>query len=70
MTNRLVIHLPESTITIDCDNMDKLTHLSNFCKDTLGAFHATENIEELTVSEMNEEKSNKLHSFIYELGII
>jgi len=70
MTSRLVIHLPNSTITIDSDNIDKLTRLSNFCKEIFGAFHATENVDEITVTNMSEEEANNLSSFILELGII
>jgi len=71
MTNRLVIHFPNSSITIDSDSVEKLTVLSGFCKKELGAYHSTEAINDLTVdNNLNEEMSNKFHSLTFELGLI
>ena len=70
MTNRLVIHLPSSSITFDSDNVEKLNKLSSFCKKELGAYHATEDIDELTVDEIDKEMSDKFHSLIFELDLL
>ena len=70
MTNQLVIHFPNSTITIDTDNVKKLTTLSDFCKKELGAYHSTESVTELTVDKLSEEYSNLFNSKLFELGLI
>lgn len=70
MTNRLVIHLPSSSITFDLDNVEKLNKLSSFCKKELGAYHTTEDIDELTVDEIDKEMSDKFHSLIFELDLL
>ena len=70
MTHRLVIHLPNSSITIDSDNLDKLNSLSDFCKKELGAYHSTTNVEELKVDTLSEEQGNELHSLVFELGLL
>jgi len=69
MTNRLIIHLPDSNLAFDSDSPTKLTTLSDFCKEELGAYHATENINELTVDTLNQEDNNKFHSLVFELGL-
>jgi len=68
MTNRLVVHLPGSCYNFDSDDLDKLTTLSSFCKKELNAYHASENIDELTVDTLSPEKSDKFHSLILELN--
>ena len=70
MTNQLVIHFPNSSITIDNDNVKKLTTLSDFCKKELGAYHSTESENELTIDKLSEESSNKFNSKLFELGLI
>ena len=70
MTNRLTIHLPNSSITFETEEQDKILKLSEFCKTKLDAYHSTENIDELTVDELSEEMSEKLHSLIFDLELI
>ena len=72
MTNRLVIHLPHSgaIITLDSDKSEAVATLSDFCKEELGAYHATENSEELTVDNMSHEQANQLHSLLFKLGLL
>ena len=71
MTDRLVIRFPSSSITIDSDNVDNISALSNFCKEELGAYRSTENIQELTVdNDLDQEKSNRFNSKLFELGLI
>ena len=70
MTNRLVIHFPKFTNTYDSDDVSKIITLSDFCKKELGAYNATDNIDELTVDELSDEMSNKLHSLLFELGLL
>ena len=70
MTNRLVIRLQNSSITIDSDSAEHLASLSNFCKEKLGAYHATENVDELTVDTLSKEQANELHSIMFELGLV
>ena len=69
MTNRLVIHFPTSSLTVEFDNIEQFEILSNFCKKKLGAYHASEDINELTVDSLNGEQSNELHSLLCELGV-
>ena len=69
MTNRLVIHFPCSTITLDVDDLNKLSTISSFCKEKLEAYHASEDIYELTVDELNETMSDQFHSLLFELGL-
>ena len=70
MTNRLVIHFPNSSITIECDDRrDEIEILTDFCKKSLGAYHATEDIDELFIKEIDGKQSNELHSLMFELGI-
>ena len=70
MTMRLVIHLPNSSITFISDEVDKIITLSHFCKDELEAYHASENIDELTVDILTKEMSNKLYTLIFELDLL
>ena len=70
MAHRLTIHFPTSSITFETDNPDKLIKLSDFCKEELGAYHSTEIIEELTVDEIDQNMSNKIHSLLFELGLL
>ena len=70
MTNRLVIHSPNSSITLVTDNKESLEILSDFCKKDLGAWHSTEDIDELTINKLSGEQSNKLYSLIFELGLL
>lgn len=70
MTNQLVIHFPNSTITIDTDNIKKLSALSDFCKKDLGAYHSSESEQELTIDKLSEESSNLFNSKIFELSLI
>ena len=69
MTHRLIIHLPGTSITIDSDNIDKLSALSDFCKENLDAYHASENHEELTIDTFTEEESSEFFSMILRLGL-
>ena len=69
MTNRLIIHLPTESHTYDSDNIDVLVTLSNFCKEQLGAYNSTENINELTVDELSKEMSDKFYSLVFELDL-
>lgn len=69
MTNRLIIHFSFSTLTLEVDDIDKLNQISNFCKDELKAYHNSENFEDLTIDNLDSEKSEKFNSLMYELGI-
>ena len=69
MTNRLVIHFPSSTITLEVDNPYILEAISTFCVDELGAYHATEAFNELTVDTLDQEMSDNFHSLMFELGL-
>jgi len=69
MTQRLIIHLPNTSITIDSDNINKLYGLSDFCKKNLEAYHASENHEELTIDNLDENKSSEFYSMIHQLGL-
>ena len=70
MTNRLAIHFPNSSITIDTDKIENLAILSDFCKEKFGAYHSTESSYELTVDKLSEEDSNCFNSKAFELGLI
>ena len=67
---RLTIHFPNSTITFDSDNPDKISKLSDFCKNELAAYHSTENINELTVDRVSEEQGDQLYSLLFELELL
>jgi len=69
MTNRLVIHLPDQSIYLLSDSIDKINTVSAFCKKELGAYHSSENIDELTVDTLSDEMSDKLHSLLFELDL-
>ena len=69
MTNRLVIHLPDQSIHLVSDSFDKLNTVSAFCKKELGAYHASEDIDDLTVDTLNNEMSDKLHSLLFKLDL-
>ncbi len=69
MTNRLVINFSTSSITVEFDSIEQFEILSDFCKEKLDAYHASENINELTVDNLSREQSNELHSLLFELGV-
>ena len=69
MTQRLVIHFPCSSVTLDVDNIDTIYTISNFCKEELEAYHASEDADELTVDTLDKEMSDKFHSLMHELGL-
>ena len=70
MTNRLVIQSPNSSITLISDNQENLEIVSNFCKKELDAWHASEDIDELTIDKLSGEQSNKFYSLLFELGLL
>ena len=70
MTNRLVINFPNSSITIDSDKSENLNTLFDFCIEELGAYHASQNVNELTVDTLSEEQSDSFYSFAFELGLL
>lgn len=69
MTILLTLRIPGSNITLESDNLDKMEALSSFCKEELQAYHASEDVTELSVDELSEEQLNKLNSLLVELGI-
>ena len=69
MTNRLVIHFPTSSITVEFDSIEQFEILSDFCKEKLDAYHSSEDINELTIDNLSKEQSNELHTLLFELGI-
>ena len=70
MTSRLVIKSPQATLTLESDNSTTIEILSVFCKNELGAWHSTDDIDELTIKKLSGEQSDKLYSLIFELGLL
>ena len=70
MINYLTLHLPNSTITVESDDVSALETLSKHCKENLGAYHETEDINELTVTNLTSEQSDKLYSLMHELSLL
>ena len=70
MTMRLVIHLPGSSINLVSDEIYKINSVSDFCRNELGAYHASERIDELTVDTLTEELSSKLYTLLFELDLL
>ena len=69
MTNRLIIHFPTESIIIVSDEADKISILKEFCNIELHSYHPTEDIEEVSVDEIDEEMYNKFYSLTEELGL-
>ena len=71
MTNRLTIQSPTSSIILISDSgREKLEILSDFCKKELGAWHSTEDIDELSINKLSGEQSNQLYSLLFELQLL
>ena len=71
MTNRLTIQSPTTSLVLISDNgREKLDKLSEFCKKELGAWHSTEDIDELSINKLNGEQSNQLYSLLFELELL
>ena len=70
MINYLTLHLQNSTITVESDDVSALETLSEHCKENYGAYHETEDVNELTVANLTREQADKLYSFMHELSLL
>ena len=70
MTHQLVIHLPDSSLTLVSDNPDKIDNVTLFCLETLDAYNGTGIPNELIVDVLDEELSNQFYSLLFELGLL
>ena len=70
MTRQLIIHLPQECLALISDNVEGISFASDFCKKELSAYHTTENIDELTVDSITKEQDEKLHSLLFEKGLL
>ena len=62
MAHQLVLHLPNSDLTLVSDNSDKLDTLICFCLEKLDAYNGTGVPCELTVDVLDREMSDQLYS--------
>ena len=70
MAQQLVLHLPNSNLTLISDDSDKMDKLMCFCLETLDAYNSTGIPNELTIDELDKERSDQLYSLIFELGLL
>lgn len=70
MTNYLTLRLSNSTITVESDDVSVIETLSEYCKRECGAYHETEDINELTINNITEEQSEKLYSLMHKLSLL
>lgn len=69
MTNRLTIHITDSTLIIDTDNPEKVQTVSEFCKDRLNAVNCSESYNELKAQSVTSEAVEELYKLLFQLGI-
>ena len=70
MTQQLVVHLPNSSLTLVSDNTDKIDTVIVFCLETLDAYNNSGIPNELTVDTLDKERSDQLYSLLFELDLL
>ena len=68
MANKLIVHFPGSTSAFETDDIDKLTALSDFCKEEL--FATSEEVGELTIEHLPPDMEDKFYSLLFELDLL